>query len=431
MAKVTEYEGRKLSSGAGGGILKTRMNLIHDIGSKVGSISDLSELVEQIVTMTQYALAASASSVLLLDEEGEDLVFDVVVGGAESSLRQSRISAQSGIAGWVARNGKPLMVNDVRRDERFNQQVDLTTGFVTRSILCVPLVVHRKVIGVLEVLNKVDGTDFSMQDLETLLSVASTAAMAIENVRLHKSVVDEYENHIKTQEQLRHAQLLASLGEMTAGIVHEIGSPLTSILFGCEMLLSAEQPTQTRKGLRLVRDEARRATKIMRALLTYSRRASPQLRRLDLHKLLNRVMEIRRYTGGARNIMACVELAEGPVYVRGNSSQLTQVFVNLLLNAEDAVKGTGREDGGHITLTSHIRGRWVQVSVADDGTGISDENLSQVFHPFFTTKAVGKGTGLGLSTCQAIVTDHNGLIRAENNDMGGATFTVELPLATG
>ena len=428
VANTTKYEETKLLTRPGEYQYETRMDLLHKIGEKVGSVSDLSKLVEQIVKMTQHAIEASASSVLLLDDSGNDLVFDVVLGGAKSTLKHLRISTQSGIAGWVARNGKPLIVNDVSQDERFNRQIDNTTGFVTRSIMCAPMTVQRKVIGVLEVLNKDDGTDFSVQNLETLLSVASTAAMAIENLRLHKSAIDEYENRIKIQEQLRHSQLLASLGEMTAGIAHEISNPLSSILLHCDLMLSEEMPSWQNRDLRIVRDEARRASKIMRSLLTYSHQSTPRLRRLDLHKVLNKVMNIRLYTWGARSITAHKNLAAGPLFIRGSSSQLTQVFVNLLLNAEDAIKEAAKANGGNIIVASRIHGKWAEASVADDGTGISEGKLSQVFNPFFTTKALGKGTGLGLSTCRAIVTDHNGLIRIENNDMGGATFTVELPL---
>ena len=119
-------------------------------------------------------------------------------------------------------------------------------------------------------------------------------------------------------------------------------------------------------------------------------------------------------------------MQDGPLYVKGNSSQLTQLFINLVLNAEEALK---ESEGGNITLVTRTDGEWAKVSISDDGVGIPLENLGQVFYPFFTTKQVGEGTGLGLSTCYGIVTGHNGLIKAENNDAGGAIFTVELPLA--
>ena len=176
---------------------KTRLNLLWEVGKKVGSVSQLTQLVEQITQMTQQTLNASASSVLLLDGQEQELHFEVAEGQAGKSLRKLRLSAQSGIAGWVASHGKPLVVNDVNQDKRFNRGIDEITGFVTRSIMCAPLIVHRQTVGVIEVLNKVDGSDFSKQDLATLVSVAATTAIAIENIRLHQSVLSAYKSTIK------------------------------------------------------------------------------------------------------------------------------------------------------------------------------------------------------------------------------------------
>ena len=174
-----------------------RMDLLTEIGRKVGSVSELSQLVEQITQMTQHTIKASASSVLLLDVEKQELFFYVAEGKAGKALKQVRLSTQSGIAGWVARHGKPLIVNDVTKDERFDKGADEATGFTTGSIMCVPLVIQRRTIGVIEVLNKLDGSDFNEQDLEILVSVGSTAAMAIENTKLHQSVVDGYKSTIR------------------------------------------------------------------------------------------------------------------------------------------------------------------------------------------------------------------------------------------
>ncbi|MFC1908705.1 HD-GYP domain-containing protein [Chloroflexota bacterium] len=176
---------------------KTRLGLLYEVGKKVGSSPQLERLVEQIPRMTQRTLNAAASSVLLFDDQEQELFFDVVIGEAGKALRKTRIDTQSGIAGWVMRNGKPLIVNDVAKDQRFNKGIDEITGFTTKSILCAPLVVQRRVIGVIEVLNKLDDSDFNEQDLETLVSVACTAAISIENARLHQTVVDAYKSTIK------------------------------------------------------------------------------------------------------------------------------------------------------------------------------------------------------------------------------------------
>ncbi len=159
------------------------------VSKKVGSFQQLSQLVEQVTQMTQRTLNASASSVLLLDNENRDLVFEVADGPAGKQLRRVRIGAQSGIAGWVTCNGKPLIVNDVNKDQRFDQIADTVTGFMTKAMMCAPLVVRRKVIGVIEVLNKLDGTNFSDNDLESLASLASMAALTINNARLHSMIM--------------------------------------------------------------------------------------------------------------------------------------------------------------------------------------------------------------------------------------------------
>ena len=172
------------------------LGLLCEVGKKVGSVSKLSRLVKQVTRITQHTLNATASSVLLFDNEGQELHFEIAEGKSEVKLKQLKLSTKSSIAGWVARHKKPLIINDVMRDQRFDKSIDERTGFNTKSVICAPLMVHRKIIGVIEVLNKADGSDFNEQDLETLTSVASTAAMAIENTRLHQSVLDAYKSTI-------------------------------------------------------------------------------------------------------------------------------------------------------------------------------------------------------------------------------------------
>ncbi len=174
-----------------------RLDLLYEVSRKASSASEVAKVVHEIVPMTQQALRALASSVLLLDEEKQELYFDFADGEVRQNLKQIRMSIQCGIAGWVARYGRPLIVNDVNQDQRFCRDVDEITGFVTRSIMCAPLIAQGKVAGVVEVLNKLDGGDFDEQDLEVLVSVASTAAMAIENAKLHEAVIDGYKRTVR------------------------------------------------------------------------------------------------------------------------------------------------------------------------------------------------------------------------------------------
>jgi putative nucleotidyltransferase with HDIG domain len=177
---------------------KARLELIYEVSKKVGSVPRMAQLLEKIIKMTQQTLKASASSVLLYGDNERELFFEVASGPVGKSLRRVKVSTQSGVAGWVARTGKPLIVNDVNRDQHFDRIVDEITGFVTRSIICVPLIVHRKTMGVIEVINKLDGSDFNEQDLEAVVSVAATAAMAIENTKLHQNILEAYKSTIIT-----------------------------------------------------------------------------------------------------------------------------------------------------------------------------------------------------------------------------------------
>ncbi len=176
---------------------EVRTSLLREIGRQMGVAADLSQLVEQIVRMTQLSLNSSASSVLLLDKATDELVFEIAQGDACHALKQVRLSINNGIAGWVVRHRRPLIINDVNSDERFYKKVDVSTGFITRSIMCAPLIVHNDLIGVIEVLNKKNLSDFDHDDLETLESVAATAAIALENTRLQQSLEDGYKATIR------------------------------------------------------------------------------------------------------------------------------------------------------------------------------------------------------------------------------------------
>ena len=227
---------------------KKRLDLLYRVGKKVGSVAEVSNLLDQVLRMTQRTLRASASSVLLIDEGSGELYFRVAEGKATNELGEVRLSLNSGIAGWVARHGRPAIVNDVTKDPRFNKEIDRTTGFVTTSVLAVPLVSGREVVGVLEVLNKVGESGFNDQDLEVLIPLASMAAVAISNAKLHQAVLDGYKNTIKalaaaidardpytcghsqrvTKYALLGGTLLVFSGEELevleyAGILHDIG----------------------------------------------------------------------------------------------------------------------------------------------------------------------------------------------------------------
>jgi putative nucleotidyltransferase with HDIG domain len=177
---------------------QARLELIYEVSKKVGAMPRMARLLEQIIAMTQKTLDASAASILLFDDNGQELYFEAASGPVGKVLRRVKVNTQYSIAGQVAHTGKPLIVNDVSSNPNFRKSIDEITGFVTKSLICVPLVTHHKTIGVLEVLNKLDGSDFNESDMHAVVSVATTAAMAIENTRLHQTILDAYKSTIST-----------------------------------------------------------------------------------------------------------------------------------------------------------------------------------------------------------------------------------------
>jgi putative methionine-R-sulfoxide reductase with GAF domain len=173
-----------------------RLELLCGADKKAENDTRMSDLLEQVIVMTQRTVNAEAASVLLFRDNDQELYFEAVTGPVGKALRQVRLNAQYGIAGQVVRTGKPLIVNDVTRSANFHKVIDDTTGFYTKSLVCAPLSIGRKVLGVIEVLNKNDGNTFDEQDMETVVSVANTTAMAIENTRLRHTLMEAYKNTI-------------------------------------------------------------------------------------------------------------------------------------------------------------------------------------------------------------------------------------------
>ena len=184
----------------------TRLDLLNKIWNEVGSAKQLDSIIASIAQMARYALRASFSSLYLLDEKNQELYLRCSNTSMENQLKRFKIHDQAGITGWVALNAQPLIVNNINKEPRFNRLVDDVYGSPAKSIICVPLIVHRKVIGVIKLINKTNGTDFSWQDLQTLTAVATTAALTVENLRLNECLQDSYASTVNALVSLADAK---------------------------------------------------------------------------------------------------------------------------------------------------------------------------------------------------------------------------------
>jgi PAS domain S-box-containing protein len=232
----------------------------------------------------------------------------------------------------------------------------------------------------------------------------------------------------KLEQQVVQSERLAAMGAMIGGVAHELNNPLTAILGVSELLQDVETSETARKQVALLQQQARRAAEIVQNLTFFSRPPAPGKSKLNLTEVVERTLNLHAYSLRKNNITVDFLKENGMPYALGDPHQLMQVFLNLILNAEQAIREV--HEKGTLRIRMGRGENTVWVSFHDDGPGIPKENLSSIFDPFYTTKRPGRGTGLGLSICKSVMKEHNGGIEATNAPDGGAVFTVALPTAS-
>lgn len=232
------------------------------------------------------------------------------------------------------------------------------------------------------------------------------------------------------QERLLQSEKMSSVGQLVSGVAHELNNPLTGITgFAQLLLLRDDLPEAARKQIETIYAEAERAAKIVSNLLSFARRRKAEKEPSNLNALLERVLELRNYDLRVRNIETELDLDRALPATLVDPNQIQQVFLNIIINAEQAMRAAGGE--GTLRIVTGVRGGSLLVSFQDSGPGMSKETIRRIFDPFFTTKEAGEGTGLGLTISYGIIEEHGGRIWAESAGRGGTTFFIELPIVHG
>jgi PAS domain S-box-containing protein len=240
-------------------------------------------------------------------------------------------------------------------------------------------------------------------------------------------LIEDITDRIRLEEQLQISEKMASIGLLAAGVAHEVNTPLTGISSFTQMLLDGADPADPKTALlEKIERQTFRAAKIVNGLLTLSRPGTPggEPTDVDLNVVIGDVFSLLEHQFEVGKIRVRRELNPTPAIVRGIEHQLQQVFLNLFLNARDAMPR-----GGWLTVTSRVDGDQVVAEVSDTGSGIPSEHLARIYDPFFTTKAIGRGTGLGLSISYGIVHEHDGTILCDSSVGQGTRFIMAFPLA--
>jgi len=385
-----------------------RLERIIEVSRVINSTLNLDPLLHNIIQIATDLTATEASSILLLDKKTGELHFEAATGIKGQEVKPIVVPLDKSIAGWVVKEGKPLLIPDVRKDPRHYHQVDDTTQFSTRSILGVPLRVKDKVIGVLEVLNKVDDKEFTQDDVEALTILAAQAAIAIENARLFQQ------------------------SDLLSEVVHELRTPLTSIRGYSQMLLLTEDTGQGQKleFAETIYREATRLGQIVNDFLDLARLESGRTHiaqePVNMGEVISETLAILQPQAAERQVSIALQVPETLPILIGDPARLKQVMVNLVSNA---VKYNHK--GGRVDIEVQVGEDEFNVAVQDTGRGIAEEDLPHIFEKFYRVddpEQQIKGTGLGLSIAKHIVEVHGGAMSVQSVWGQGSTFAFTLPL---
>lgn len=384
-----------------------------DVSRTVNASLEWDEVLESIMSVTTRVMKVEASSLLLLNEEGTELSFQVARGDKSDIVKTLRVKVGEGIAGWVAREKRPAIVNDVQSDPRFTGTMDNSTGFETKGVLCVPMQTKTRLLGVIEVINRLDGRKFSEHDRLLCEAIAGQAAIALENARLH-------------EEKIRQERL-AAIGQTVAGLAHCIKNIVNALGGGAYIVdigLNKEDLSKVEKGWEIVKNNNQFLSQLVLDMLSYSKEREPEYAEVDINDVCRSVHQLCQETARKKQVDVVFEEDESIGFVMVDQTGIKRCLMNLVGNAVDACE----EEGGVVRMATGLAdeaGKFC-IRIEDNGCGMPEEHKQKLFQAFFSTKLT-RGTGLGLPVTHKIITEHRGRIDVESEEGKGTTFLITLP----
>jgi signal transduction histidine kinase len=433
------------SEGSTGGMAKLpwleQQQLLLSLVQTLNSTLVLSQVLEQVLDAIMQITGAERGFLLLADGSPSASRYPAVAGLRLRVVRgRTEGSALDGhgISGPIVRRALETgdVVSTVLSRGQAGERGPVPASRDTRplqTVVCLPLRSPRsgadgrgafpRALGVLYVDNAGSAEPFSGDGLRAAEALARHAALAIENAQLFEREQHTIEELQKAQKQLLQSEKLATIGQMAAGIAHELNTPLTYIMGNLELLELQELSASQREMLSSIARGSERIRAFARRLLAFSRPGREEMVPLVVNDVVERSLELCRYQIASGRVALVKLLGEDLPPVLGVSNQLEMALINLVVNAVHAMG----EKGGTLTVATRRRGNDVELCVADEGPGIPERIRGSLFEPFVTTKPEGKGTGLGLSTVLMIVERHAGQVDFDTADGSGTTFRVTLP----
>jgi signal transduction histidine kinase len=401
--------------------LRLKVKLFESLGSVSRTINSTLNLDEALRVITKEAcelMSARMCSLMLLDESGEWLELRASYGAGSAYIKKPRLSCAESLIGVVVRRKKPLQATNVQLDSRY-QNVELARREGLVSLLSVPLVFADQSIGALSVYTA-KPYNFSNEEIQILSALAELSAIAIEKARLYERVVD-------VEEQLRQNEKLSALGLLAAEVAHEIRNPLTVMkLLYHSLNLKFDRKDPRAKDVEIIESKIEHLNKIVDQILDFARTTEPEFAPVNVNHLVDELGLLVRHKLSNQGIQLIRDLQDNLPFVMGDAPQLEQAFLNLILNAAEAMPS-----GGKLTIKSYClnsegnKASQVIVEFKDTGVGMSEEQKRRAFKTMLVTTKT-KGSGLGLAIVGRIIETHHGEIRIRSQKNRGTTISVAI-----
>jgi signal transduction histidine kinase len=428
---------------------EAELNFLFKFNEKLSLSLGFKDASECIAEAAHNFLPIERAVLLTWDKNSQNFRLACAIGWEYDRNQEFLVIGKDSISGLVIRNREVLVVSDLAQEFYLNSLNK--EEYLQKTFISAPLIFKNEVLGVLHVCDKKTIEPFTQREVSVVMNIARMGAIALQNARLYEQMSKRavelkmaYDELKEMQDKLIQSEKLKAIGQLASGVAHEMRNPLGIIMQGVAYLeqIISPQAKEPRETLSIVKESAQRADRIVISLLDFSRATRLELHPESIGSILESSLNLVKTE--LKNIEVAREIQEDLPKVLVDKNKLTQVFINLFINAIQAMP-----EAGKLTIRSFIKQleearnsiderldysfqageKAVVVEIEDTGMGISEENLKRIFDPFFTTKGMGKGTGLGLSVSRNIIIMHKGLMEIKSQVKKGTRVIITLRIS--
>ncbi len=397
-----------------------KLQKLKAIVTRINSSYNLVDILNQILIYATEIVAAESSSLVIYDKRNDKLVILVPTGPKADKVRELEIPSDRGIVGWVYKNNRSLIINNVREDERFYEEIDKLSGYKTKNILCVPLSVKGERIGAIEVINKNGNGGFTEEDLTLLEIFAAESGIAIDNTRLYYELSEQRSGYGNKDKQI---EILKQISKTFLNDLKNSYIPVTGYI---DLIRKNTQDTNTRKYASFIKRELEAIIAKTEDIFQFSRGTWGIARKKILFSDLIEPFKAKTWTSCRLSNINVYYDFEKDLTLRVDPEKFLRCLIYLFNNSKEAMPRGGIF---HIETKAFPREHRVEIFISDTGEGIPKEIRNKIFEPLFSTNKK-YGAGMGLTICKSIIEAHDGkieLLETPNNQRG-TLFKITLPI---